>query len=42
MSKSVQVAVLGLAALFEVGGDALIPAGLRGKGYVLISLVGQV
>lgn len=38
MSKSVQVAVLILAALFEVGGDALIRAGLRGKGYLLIAL----
>jgi small multidrug resistance family-3 protein len=27
-----------LAALFEVGGDALIRAGLRGKGYLLIAL----
>jgi small multidrug resistance family-3 protein len=38
MNKGVQLVVLVLAALFEVGGDALIRAGLRGKGYLLITL----
>ena len=27
-----------LAAVFEVGGDALIRAGLRGKGWLLVAL----
>ena len=36
MNKGVQLLVLVLAALFEVGGDALIRAGLRGKVYLLI------
>jgi drug/metabolite transporter superfamily protein YnfA len=35
-SKPAQLAVLVLAALFEVGGDALIRAGLRGKGLLFI------
>ena len=35
-SRTVQLLVLVLAALFEVSGDALIRAGLRGKGLVLI------
>jgi len=38
VSKSIQILVLVLAALFEVGGDALIRAGLRGKGSLLIGL----
>ncbi len=38
MSRAIQLLVLVLAALFEVGGDALIRAGLRGKGYLLIAL----
>jgi drug/metabolite transporter superfamily protein YnfA len=38
LSKSIQIVVLVLAALFEVGGDALIRAGLRGKGYLFIGL----
>ena len=38
MSKGVQLFVLVLAAVFEVGGDALIRAGLRGRGYLLIGL----
>jgi len=38
MNKGVQLLVLVLAALFEVGGDALIRAGLRGKVYLLIAL----
>ena len=37
MSRGVQLLVLVLAALFEVGGDALIRAGLRGKGLGLIA-----
>jgi len=37
-NKLVQLAVLALAALFEVGGDALIRAGLRGKGLLSIAL----
>jgi small multidrug resistance family-3 protein len=36
--KLVQLAVLVVAALFEVGGDALIRAGLRGKGAWLIAI----
>ena len=36
--KLVQLAVLTVAALFEVGGDALIRAGLRGKGAWLIAI----
>jgi small multidrug resistance family-3 protein len=38
MNKGMQWVVLVLAALFEVGGDALIRAGLRGKGFLLIAL----
>ena len=38
MNRGIQVAVLVLAALFEVGGDALIRAGLRGRGYLMIAL----
>ena len=38
MNRGVQVVVLVLAALFEVGGDALIRAGLRGKGYLMIAI----
>lgn len=37
-NKLVQLVVLVLAALCEVGGDALIRAGLRGKGLVLIAM----
>ena len=37
-NKLVQLAVLVLAALFEVGGDALIRAGLRGKGLLSIAI----
>jgi drug/metabolite transporter superfamily protein YnfA len=37
-NKLVQLAVLVLAALFEVGGDALIRAGLRGKGLLFIAI----
>ena len=37
-SKLVQLVVLVLAALFEVGGDALIRAGLRGKGLLMIAI----
>jgi drug/metabolite transporter superfamily protein YnfA len=36
--RTLQVVVLLLAALFEVGGDALVRAGLRGKGVVLVVL----
>jgi len=36
-NKTVQMLVLMLAALFEVGGDALIRAGLRGKGFAMIA-----
>jgi small multidrug resistance family-3 protein len=36
--KLVQLAVLVVAALFEVGGDALIRAGLRGNGAWLIAV----
>jgi len=38
MNKGIQALVLILAALFEVGGDALIRVGLRGKAYLLITL----
>jgi small multidrug resistance family-3 protein len=38
MNKGIQLLVLVLAAFFEVGGDALIRAGLRGKVYLLIAL----
>jgi small multidrug resistance family-3 protein len=38
LSRGLQIAVLVLAALFEVAGDALIRAGLRGKGAALIAL----
>jgi drug/metabolite transporter superfamily protein YnfA len=38
LSRGLQAVVLILAALFEVGGDALIRAGLRGRGVVLIAL----
>ena len=38
MNRGVQLVVLVLAALFEVGGDALIRAGLRGKGYLMIAV----
>ncbi|HTA92831.1 MAG TPA: hypothetical protein VK745_24805 [Polyangiaceae bacterium] len=38
MSRAIQLLVLVVAALFEVGGDALIRAGLRGKGYLLVAL----
>ncbi|MEI9940978.1 MAG: hypothetical protein WDO69_27490 [Pseudomonadota bacterium] len=38
MSRPAQLVVLVLAALFEVGGDALIRTGLRGKGWLLIAL----
>jgi drug/metabolite transporter superfamily protein YnfA len=38
MSRLIQLLVLVVAALFEVGGDALIRAGLRGKGYLLIAI----
>jgi drug/metabolite transporter superfamily protein YnfA len=37
-NQLVQLGVLILAALFEVGGDALIRAGLRGKGLLLIAI----
>jgi drug/metabolite transporter superfamily protein YnfA len=37
-NKTVQLLVMVLAALFEVGGDALIRSGLRGKGLLLIAL----
>ena len=36
--KVVQVFVLLLAALFEVGGDALIRSGLRGNVHLLLAL----
>jgi small multidrug resistance family-3 protein len=38
LSRGLQIVVLVLAALFEVAGDALIRAGLRGKGVALIAL----
>jgi len=38
LGRGLQLVVLVLAALFEVGGDALIRAGLRGKGFVLIAI----
>ena len=37
-NKAIQGVVLLLAALFEVGGDALIRVGLRENGYLLIVL----
>lgn len=37
-TKGVQLLVLAVAAIFEVGGDALIRAGLHGKGLLLIAL----
>jgi drug/metabolite transporter superfamily protein YnfA len=37
-NKTVQLLVLLLAAVFEVGGDALIRAGMRGKALFLIAL----
>ncbi len=37
LGRGLQLVVLVLAALFEVGGDALIRAGLRGKGFALIA-----
>jgi small multidrug resistance family-3 protein len=37
-NKIAQLAVLILAAVFEVGGDALIRAGLRGRGFLCIAL----
>lgn len=37
-TQGVQILVLVVAALFEVGGDALIRAGLRGRGFLLIAL----
>ena len=37
-NKGTQLVVLVLAALFEVGGDALIRAGLRGKGLLMIAI----
>jgi small multidrug resistance family-3 protein len=33
-----QVAIMTVAAVFEVGGDALIRAGLRGRGGALIAV----
>jgi small multidrug resistance family-3 protein len=38
MSRTVQVAVMLVAAILEVGGDALIRSGMRGRGWVLIAL----
>jgi drug/metabolite transporter superfamily protein YnfA len=38
MNTGVKFVVLLLAALFEVGGDALIRHGLRSKGYLLIAI----
>jgi drug/metabolite transporter superfamily protein YnfA len=38
VNRGIQLLVLVIAALFEVGGDALIRLGLRGKGYLLIAL----
>ena len=35
-SASVQVLVMAIAAALEVGGDALIRAGLRGKGWLMV------
>jgi small multidrug resistance family-3 protein len=40
-SPSVQLLVLVVAAALEVGGDAMIRAGLRGKGWLMV-LVGFV
>ena len=37
-NKAIQVVVLLLAALFEVGGDALIRVGLRSHGYLFVLL----
>jgi len=37
-STLVQLAILAFAAVFEVGGDALIRAGLRGKVVWLVAL----
>ena len=37
-NKAVQLGVLVLAALFEVGGDALIRSGLRGSGLWAIAV----
>lgn len=36
--RAVEVAVMLAAAVFEVGGDAMIRAGLRGYGWVLCGL----
>ena len=38
MNTGVKLLVLVLAALFEVGGDALIRQGLRSKGYLLVAI----
>jgi small multidrug resistance family-3 protein len=35
---SIQLLVMSIAAALEVGGDAMIRAGLRGKGWVLVVL----
>jgi small multidrug resistance family-3 protein len=38
MPKAVQLIVMLVAAMLEVGGDAMIRAGLRGRGIALIVL----
>jgi drug/metabolite transporter superfamily protein YnfA len=38
MSRAVQLVVMLLAATLEVGGDAAIRSGMRGRGMVLIAL----
>ena len=38
MRKVIEIAVMVLAAVFEVGGDAMIRSGLRGRGWLLVIL----
>ena len=38
MARFVEVAVMLLAAVLEVGGDAMIRAGLRARGWLLVAL----
>jgi small multidrug resistance family-3 protein len=38
IARTIDAATMLLAALFEVGGDAMIRAGLRGSGWVLCAL----